>query len=165
MYRLFLWPFLLLLTACSDFSATQAIEAQLAGLRIKPQGEIEALPHLPKILKITDTYLPTRDPFIPVNHSSNHPKQSVPNLNRSLTALEKWDVAQLSFRGSMQRGKNLRALIITPDKQLITVVKGDRMGKNHGTITHLDKESITLVEIISSGSEWQERKHIINLSR
>ncbi|HKM16555.1 MAG TPA: pilus assembly protein PilP [Marinospirillum sp.] len=165
MYRFLLSPFLLLLIACSDSAATQAIEAQLAGLRIKPQGEIEALPHLPKILKITDTYLPARDPFLPVNNSINNLKLSVPNLNRPLTVLEQWDVAQLSFRGSMQRGKSLRAFIITPDKQLVTVVKGDRMGKNHGTIVHLDKESITLVEIISSGSEWQERKHIINLSR
>lgn len=163
MYRLFLLPISLLLMACNN-SSTPTIKAQLAELRIKPQGEIEALPHLPKILKTTDTYLPARDPFLPVNSSSNL-KVSVPNLTPPLTVLEQWDVAQLSFRGSMQRGKSLRAIIITPDKQLITVVKGDRLGKNHSIITHLDKKSITLVEITSSDSKWQEKEHTLHLSR
>lgn len=175
MCRLFLLPLLLLLIACSDQAQTQAIEAQLAGLRIKPQGQIETLPRFPETVKATYTHLPTRDPFFPVknltsnhlisNHLTNRLEPLGPDLNRPPSALEKWDLAQLSFRGSMQRGKSISGLVITPDKQLVSVKKGDHIGKNHGIITHLDKKSITLVEIIPSGSEWQKREKIINLSR
>lgn len=159
--------------ACND-AAKPHIEAQLAELRIQPQGQIEPLPHLPTLVKTADTYLHTRNPFFAVKYTTKHttnshttsqPKKLNTDLNNPPNALEAWDLTQLSFRGSMQRGKHLWALIITPNQQLISVKTGDRIGKNHSIIKHLDKKSITLIEATASDSKWQEKEHIIHLSR
>ncbi len=167
-------PAALLLTACSDQTKLQALEAQLLELGAKPQGEIEVLPSFSATVKTNLAQLKERDPFLPVKNTANQLdalnvsdalEASSPDLNRLLGLLEKWDLAQLSFSGSMQRGKHLRALIITPDKHLVAVKKGDRMGKNHGIITYLDQTSTTLLELILQGSEWQERKQTINISK
>lgn len=65
----------------------------------------------------------------------------------------------------MQRGKTLRALILAPNQQLVSVAQGDRLGKDHGTIIHLDKTSLTVLELISSDTQRQEKTTTINLSR
>lgn len=158
----FFAPFLL--TACGDKAQIQAVENQLAELRVKPQGQIDSLPVFTSL--VTTSYTPqSRDPFLPIKTTNKSTDITGPDLNRLPSSLEAWDLDELAFRGSMQRSNNLRALIITPNKQLISVTQGDYMGKNHGIITHLDKNSITLVELIPSGNEWQERQQIINLSR
>lgn len=160
-----LLPLTLMLAACSEQANIEAIEAKLAELRNRPQGQIEALPSFPKTVTAKYTQLQERSPFLPVSTAVKKSDFSGPDLNRPISPLEKWDLTQLSYRGSMQRGKSIRALIITPDQQLISVTKGDRMGRNHGIITHLNAQSLTLLELIPSGSEWQEREQIINISK
>lgn len=155
---------LLFLTACGDQAQTEAIEAQLAELRARPQGQLEALPNFPVTLQ-AKYQQQERDPFVPTEISTRSPGLIAPDPNRQRQTLESWDLNQLSFRGSMQRGKDIRALIITPDNQLVSVTLGDRMGKDHGTITHLDKNSLTLRELISTGSEWQEQQQTIYISK
>lgn len=155
---------LVFLTACGDQAQTQAIEAQLAELRTRPQGKIEALPEFPEV--ITAKYQQQdRDPFAPTRNSTRDIGLTAPDFDRQLDTLEEWSLNQLSFRGSMQRGKEIRGLILTPNNQLVSVAKGDRMGKDHGTIIHLNKNSITLRELVSIGSEWHEREQTIELSK
>lgn len=155
---------LVFLTACGDQAQTQAIESQLAKLRAKPQGQIEALPDFPDTVKATYQQQ-ERDPFAPTKKATQNIGLTAPDPNRLLGTLEKWSLSQLSFRGSMQRGDDKRALIVTPDNQLVSVAIGDRMGKDHGTIIHLDQNSLTLSELISSGSEWHQREQTIFISK
>lgn len=161
------------LTACSDPPKLQAIETQLLEISAKPKGETETLPNFftRTTVQANLSQLKKRDPFLPVKNTTNKLEALQfleapgPDLNRLLGLLEEWDLAQLSFSGSMQRGKSTYGLIITPNKQLVAVKQGDRMGKNHGIITYLNQTSITLLELIPHGSEWQERKQIITLSK
>lgn len=169
----FLLTLVALITACGEPANIAAIEAQLKELRRQPQGKIEPLPDFlksnaqkpnPSKLITTKNNQPPRDPFVPfaINVKSN---PLAPNLKRPLGKLEQWDLEQLSFRGRMQRGEDIRALIITPNNQLVTALLGDRMGKNHGTIIHIDKESITLIELVPSGAKWHERQRIMDVSK
>lgn len=155
---------LLLLTACGEQAQMQALETQLAELRARPQGKIEALPDFPVAIKAVYHQQP-RDPFVPTQTSVKNTGLAAPDPNRPLEILEMWDLNQLSFRGTMQKGQEVRALIITPDNRLVTVTLGSRMGKNHGTIIHLDKNSLTLSELITSGSGWHEQEQTIYLSK
>lgn len=164
MHALIILPLFLLLVACGEAEQTTSVEDQLNELRTRPQGKIEALPDFPEAIK-AQYQERARDPFLPTKKSVRNSDLSAPDLNRALDKLEAWDLSQLSLRGTMKRGKKIKALIITPDNQLVSVTKGDRMGKDHGTIIHLDKNSITLRELISSGSEWHEREQTILISK
>lgn len=164
MHGLLLLPLILLLTACGDSTPTTNIEEQLNELRTRPQGQIEPLPDFPETVK-AQYQQQERDPFLPTKNAVRNSGLSAPDLNRPLDRLEAWDLSQLSLRGTMKRGEQIKALIITPDNQLVSVTKGDRMGKDHGTIIHLDKNSITLRELIPSGSEWHEREQTIFISK
>jgi len=164
MYALFILSLLLLLTACGDSTQTPSIEEQLNELRARPQGKIETLPDFPETVKI-QYQQQERDPFLPITKTVKQKDLTAPDLNRPPDMLEAWDLSQLSLRGSMKQGERIKALIITPDNQLVSVSKGDRMGKDHGTIIHIDKNSITLRELISSGSEWHEREQTIFISK
>lgn len=164
MHPALLLPLLLFLVACSDQAQTLSIEAQLAELRARPQGQVEALPEFPEPKK-AKYQQQDRDPFLPSKIATKGSNLAGPDLQRQPGILEQWDLSQLSFRGSMQRGNITRALIITPENQLVSVVKGDHLGKDHGTIIHLDTHSITLRELVSTGSGWQEREQTIYISR
>lgn len=179
-----------LLSACGD-TTTARFETRLLELDTQLELETQTKQGITDLTSFSATLKPylipleARDPFVPINNTvktlesnselfnsaqvnsapSNLKQTASPHLNRPLGSLEVWDLAQLSFSGSMQQGNNLRALIITPDQQLVAVKKGDRMGKNHGTIIHLNQTSITLVELIAYGSDWQERQQTIHIAR
>ncbi|GLR63692.1 pilus assembly protein PilP [Marinospirillum insulare] len=163
MRALLLLALLLLLAACGDSNSTASIEDQLNDLRTRPHGKIEPLPEFPETTK-AQYQQQERDPFLPAKNSVNS-RLAAPDLNRPPTALEAWDLSQLSLRGSMKRGEIIKALVITPDNQLVSVAKGDRMGKDHGTIIHIDKNRILLRELIFSGSEWHEREQTLFISK
>jgi len=164
MRRLLILPLFLFFAACGDTAPTVSIEEKLNELRTRPQGKIEPLPSFPKAVK-AKYQQQERDPFSPSKNAIRNSDLSAPDLNRPLDKLEAWDLSQLSYRGSMKRGELIKALVITPDSQLVAVTKGERMGKDHGTIIHIDKNSITLKELISSGSEWHEREQTIFISK
>ncbi|SFX32427.1 pilus assembly protein PilP [Marinospirillum alkaliphilum] len=166
-------PFILLtaalLSACGDRPKVDQVNARLVELRNSPQGRIEPLPNYPEPLIAEYTQQRQRDPFTPSQLllqtiASSSPL--APDLSRPRTALEQWDLNQLTFRGSMQRGGDIRGLILAPDNQLFTVRTGDKMGRDHGTITHISGSTITLREVVSDISgQWQEREQQLFISR
>lgn len=160
-----------LLSACGDRPKTDQINARLLELRNSPQGRIEPLPQFPEPLTAEYSQQRQRDPFTPSQLQVQLQQIEVtstpaPDMNRPRTALEQWDLDQLSFRGSMQKGSDIRALVMTPDNRLHTVRLGDKMGRDHGTVSHIDPEQITLQELISTRvGQWQEREQYLLISR
>ena len=66
----------------------------------------------------------------------------------------------------MQRGEEVRALILTPERELVTVRVGDYLGRDHGQITAIYSNRITLVERVQDGrGSWQEREQELTFSR
>lgn len=160
----------LLLTGCIEGPRQDLVEARLSELRERPRGRIEPLPEFNEPVRAEYTQQGQRDPFAPpqrlLQQMTVPPGLPAPDLSRPRTPLESWELDQLSYRGSMRRGQDVRALILTPDQQLISVRQGDRMGQNHGTISQITGSSITLRELIADGSgQWREREQTIHLSR
>lgn len=181
-----LFLLLLVLTACSEPAKITALEQQLTQLRAQHNQPNKPLETSPSFKQQTErTFIQPqeeRDPFSPIITSTKAAEQpnktlsskppekpttplTTSNLTLTSSVLEEWTLTELSFRGSMQRGKTLRALILAPNQQLVSVAQGDRLGKDHGTIIHLDKTSLTVLELISSDTQRQEKTTTINLSR
>ena len=87
-----------------------------------------------------------------------------PNLNRPRETLEAYDLEKLHMVGTIQRGKDINALIKAPDGNLYRIKMGGYMGQNFGMVTAISESEITLKEIVEdSGGDWVERTSVLNL--
>lgn len=161
----------LLLSACSDQPRTQEIERKLQEFKDKPSGRIDPLPEFPEPVIARYTQGNQRDPFTPDRRllpQVTAPLDTglAPDPDRRRSPLEQWSLSELSLRGVMQKGNQIRGLVLTPDRQLVTVKEGDFMGRDHGRITAIHSNSIELVELIHDNQGgWQERNQELTLSR
>ena len=158
-------PTILTLCACSGdrFDDLKAwMDTSSAGLkgRIEPLPEVK--PYTPFIYNAFDLV----DPF---NRSKMEVAKKAggglaPNLNRPKETLEAYDLEKLRMVGTLQRGKDLNALIRTPDGNLYRVKMGSYMGQNFGMITAISETDVTLKEIVEdSGGDWIERTSVLAL--
>lgn len=161
------------LLACSPIEDDLRIQKQLYQLRTQPLGQIDPLPYFSEFVLPHYTQDPTqRDPFTPDSAllaaiSKPTPETALaPDLERIRTPLEDLRLDELSLRGIMQRGEKIRALLLTPDGQLVSVSQGDYLGQNHGRIVQLDFRGLTLDErIYLEDKGWQKRQKRLELSR
>lgn len=87
-----------------------------------------------------------------------------PNLNRPKETLEAYDLEKLRMVGTLQQGKEISALIRTPDANLYRVKLGSYLGQNFGMVTAISETDMTLKEIVEdSGGDWVERTSVLNL--
>ncbi|QDQ26617.1 pilus assembly protein PilP [Chitinimonas arctica] len=87
-----------------------------------------------------------------------------PNLSRPKETLEAYDLEKLRMVGTLQKGKEINALIRTPDGNLYRVKMGSYMGQNFGMVTAISDTDITLKEIVEdSGGDWVERTSVLAL--
>jgi len=160
-----------LLSACVDQPRTSQIEQQLQEMRERPSGRIDPVPDFPEAIIPEYNQANQRDPFTPDRALGSQQVLPLdtglaPDPGRTRTSLERWSLSELSLRGTMQKGQQVRALILTPERELVTVSVGDYLGQDHGKITDIRPQSIKLVELIhDSHGSWQEREQEINLSR
>jgi len=100
------------------------------------------------------------DPFRPrkVEPSKSAKGQIQPDLNRRREPLEAFPLDNLKMVGSLQQGKNMFALIRTPDNNLFRVRLKNYIGQNFGLIIELDETGLKLKELVQDGAgEWTER--------
>lgn len=147
------------LAGCSERLDKNKVELKLAELKGLPKGKLEKLPAPPKKIALEYNLGDKRDPFSP-NRTITAPAEEA----GPLSPLEEWDIAQLSFRGVMQKGKQVQALIITPNNQLLTATLGSKIGKNSGEIIYLDSQSLTLKEYIPQGNQLFEQERTLYIS-
>lgn len=88
-----------------------------------------------------------------------------PDRTRAKETLEAYDLEKLRMVGTIQmRGKELNALIRTPDANLYRIKVGSYMGQNFGMVTKITESEITLKEIVEdSGGDWAERTSVLSL--
>lgn len=87
-----------------------------------------------------------------------------PNLNRPRETLELYDLEKLRMVGTLQRGKEVNALIRAPDGNLYRVKVGSYMGQNFGMVTAISEAETSLKEIVEdSGGDWVERTSVLAL--
>lgn len=156
----FILLLLLITTACTDKLDTKKVEQKLAQLKIKPKGRLEELPQAPENIELKYTKGNERDPFHPGNKTTSLTMQTTDETS----PLQEYELGQLSFRGSMQKGDQTYVLILTPDNQLFRVTKGSKLGRNNGEIIHLDRHTITLKEYLPLGSQLFEQERTLYIS-
>ncbi|WP_114417323.1 pilus assembly protein PilP [Marinospirillum perlucidum] len=159
----------LFLNACSQEPRSGYIQDRLSELKERPSGQIAPLPDFPETPTPHYTQGNQRDPFTADRSMSQLLGDTdllAPDPERDRSPLEQWSLEELSLRGIMRRGDHARALILTPTRELVSVRKGDYLGRNHGQIIAINTHSIQLVELIHDGQgNWQERPQELTLSR
>ncbi len=162
------WIFLftiLLATACSQ-ETYEDLETFVKNSGEGLQGKVEPIPEIQPLEHFTYEAFEIPDPFSsrknkPEKTDQNEPR---PDLKRVKEALEGFPLENLTMVGSLQRGKQVFALIKAPDKTVHRVRTGNYLGQNFGLITGISEREVTLKEIIrDSGDEWVERVGVLML--
>lgn len=74
-----------------------------------------------------------------------------PTHNRKQMPLERYPLEQLSMKGILGGGKQLWALIYTPEGQLFKIREGHYIGLNSGKVLRVSQKSIEIEEVLPDG--------------
>jgi len=161
----YLSSFVLLgLVACSSPDITD-LTVYIEETRKAQKGRIEPLPQFKPFGLYEYNANKYRDPFITWVDSSESRKTVTriskgpqPNFNRRKELLEKFPLDALRMVGMLSRKEGQWAIVKAPDGMVYRVQKGNYIGQNHGKITLLQEEGISLTELLPDGlGGWQER--------
>jgi type IV pilus assembly protein PilP len=133
-----------------------------------PRGRIPPLPEAKPYEPFTYNAFDVVDPFKP--RKIEPPKAAVsaggvlPDFNRRREPLEAYPLENLKMVGTLQKQKDMYALIKTPDNNLFRVQSGNFLGQNFGRITNITESNIKLKEIVQdSGGSWEEKDQTLQL--
>ena len=124
------------------------------------RARIDPLPKVDPYEPFVYNQAELEDPFRPrkIEPTKAAKGQIQPDLNRRREPLEAFPLDNLKMVGSLQQGKNLFALIRTPDNNLFRVRLNNYIGQNFGLIIELDETGLKLKELVQDGAgEWTER--------
>jgi type IV pilus assembly protein PilP len=139
-----------------DLKQFVADTESVAGTRAR----IEPLPKVDPYEPFVYNQAELEDPFRPrkIEPTKAAKGQIQPDLNRRREPLEAFPLDNLKMVGSLQQGKNMFALIRTPDNNLFRVRLKNYIGQNFGLIIELDETGLKLKELVQDGAgEWTER--------
>ncbi|MEM8594438.1 MAG: pilus assembly protein PilP [Pseudomonadota bacterium] len=87
-----------------------------------------------------------------------------PDESRQKEYLEQFDVADLTFVGTMSKSNKAWALVKDPESKIHRVTKGNYLGQNYGRIKSIGEDSIVLLEVIPNGvNGWLQRPFNLSL--
>lgn len=164
-----------LLSACSS-GGINDLESFVAQVKSENPGKVEPLPELKPFEKYTYTanIEELRDPFITwetINPTAEKAKGSgdpsgvSPDGGRTRETLESYPLETLTMMGTLEYSNEYWGLIKAPDGIVYRVKSGNYIGQNHGKITKVDGEIISLTEIVSDGlGGWKNRTTELTLA-
>lgn len=126
-----------------------------------PHGHIPPLPQVKPYEPFVYNAFDITDPFRP--RKIEQPKTAKgsglqPDFNRRREPLEAFPLENLKMVGTLQRKKEIYAIIITPQKNLFRVTVGNHVGQDFGRIISISESTIKLKELVQDGSgNWEER--------
>lgn len=138
------------------------LERFVAETKQKHQGRVEPLPDFAQYESFAYSETDLRDPFKPhVDAVSESPASSGgprPSDQRRREVLESFPLDALRMVGILQQSDTSWALVQDPDGTIHRVQPGNYAGQNHGKITGISENQISLVELIPDGiSGWMQR--------
>lgn len=159
MIRLFyyLWYVLfVMVSACSEGTYSdleEFVHKSEEGLR----GKVDPLPQIKSFAQFNYEAFNIPDPFNAQKNSKKH-NTLQPDLKRRKEALENFPLENLTMVGTLQRNKQIFALVRSPDNTVHRVKVGNYLGQNFGLITNISETEVKLKEIIQdSANDWAER--------
>ncbi|MBK7353195.1 MAG: pilus assembly protein PilP [Nitrosomonas sp.] len=129
-------------------------------------GTVEPLPEIKTIAYFTYAAFELPSPFSPRKNNQVKENQGSiqPDFKRRKEVLESFPLENLAMVGTLQRGRQIYALIKAPDSSLHRVKIGNYLGQNFGLITGISEAEIKLREIIQdSASDWTEHPSTLML--
>jgi type IV pilus assembly protein PilP len=128
-----------------------------------PRGKVEPLPevrqYIPYIFNAAGD-LP--DPFQPRKATSSrgdNQSKLQPDLKRPREALENFPLENLKYVGTLNKGRQIVALINAPDGQVYQVTVGNYVGQNYGIITKITPDELLVKEVVQDlVGDWTERQ-------
>ncbi|WP_075878681.1 pilus assembly protein PilP [Vreelandella massiliensis] len=161
----------LMLAGCADANMAQ-LKQKLADIREAPgsQPMIE-IPRVPDYEPLPYRYSDARSPFLApdavVENTFTQPGDSelAPNQERSPEPLERYALQELQLVGTLQMGQRQRALIRTPDEEVVSVGVGNYVGSNYGRISRITEQRIDIKErVFTQRQGWQVRDAALTLA-
>ena len=150
----------LLLTACNE--DMNDLKLFVSETKQKSSGNVDPIPEFQIYQGFAYDQKKLRDPFKPIpklaSRSNNSDDGAQPDNVRRKEALELFPLDSLKMVGVLQQNIIQWGLIKAPDGTIHRVLKGNHAGKNHGVITAVADEKITMTELIPDGlGNWVKR--------
>ncbi|GAB3319815.1 pilus assembly protein PilP [Haliea atlantica] len=159
-----------LLAGCGseDFSD---LDAFMDEKRSRPGGIIAPIPTFQAYDPFAYSAMALRSPFDrPVEVRDVTQLKAIsavkPDESRPKEFLEQFTFDSLAMVGTLERGGTQWALVRDPQGGVHRVTLGNYLGRNHGKVVELSETYVSVVEIVSDGTEdgWVERPRTIELS-
>lgn len=157
------WP--LLLSGCAD-AQLGGLAQQLEQIRQAPGVQKPlVVPHVPEYQPVAYVHGDKRSPFLAPEAvaSLSVPTQTVnyelaPDTSREKEPLERFSLQELQLVGMLKMNDRQRALIRTPEGDVMSVSEGNYIGPDYGRIVRIDDTHIDINErIFNQTSGWQIR--------
>ncbi len=160
---------LMILTGCSREGKHADLHQFMEDARMKPSGEIEALPVFPPYKTTSYAAVALRSPFdtpvLLVDEKFGGGKKAVkPDEGRKKEYLEGFNFAALSMVGTLQQHGTMWALLDDGDGGVHRVKENNFVGRNHGKIVTVTESRVDVIEIVPDGKGgWVERPRALTL--
>lgn len=130
------------------------------------RGKIEPIPELQPYEAFSFDPTAVIDPFKPRKVDVGRANSiKGPDMTRRREALEAFPLEKIRMVGTVQKGKDLVALVRTDDNRVFQVRKGNYVGQNFGVVTSISETEIALRELFQDGAgEWTEKVSRIGLT-
>lgn len=154
-----------LVSACAD-SGHEDLQEFVKNAGAGMQGKVDPLPEILPLQQFVYQAFEIPDPFSTSKNKQDSTSQNElkPDLKRQKEALENYALENLSMVGTLQKGRQIFALVKTPDNKVYRVKNGNYLGHNYGLVTVISEEKITLKEMIQdSGNAWIEQVGALRL--
>jgi len=167
---LILAAIMVLLVGCSsdDF---RDLDEFMAEKRVRPAGVIAPIPAFKDYQAFAYSATTIRSPFErPLAVREVAQLQSIatvrPHPERPKEFLEQFELESLLMVGTMQRGGKNWTLVQDPEGGIHRVGVSNYLGRNHGRVVEMAPTFLSVIEIVSDGSEggWVERPRTIMLA-
>lgn len=149
------------------------LEQWVAEVKQRPGGRIEPLPQAQPYENYVYGVADQRSPFMPDTPTGMQGESGEgesgdgiqPDFNRNREFLEEFPLDSLDMVGTVVTSKDeLYGLVRTPDGDVYRVQTGNYLGQNHGRITDIGEQEISLIEIVPDGlGGWMERDASVEL--
>ncbi|MEO8738924.1 MAG: pilus assembly protein PilP [Casimicrobiaceae bacterium] len=155
----------LLVAACGGESH-QDLRAWMQDQGKGVKGKLDPLPQVKPYEPFTYNAFDLPDPFKPRKiEPARGGSKLAPDLNRRKEPLESFPLESLQMVGTLQRGKNIYALVRTTDKDIYQIRIGNYMGQNFGVVVQISDGDVQVRELVQDGAgDWTERSSTIQLA-
>jgi type IV pilus assembly protein PilP len=146
-----------MLSACGQGQRATDLETFMA-TEVNPNKPLPALPSVapPEDFVYDPGEIP--DPFKPrILKPTKSGGAFQPDLNRPKEPLERFPLENLQMMGTLKKEGQIVVLIRSPEGEVYSLHKGNRLGLNFGQITRILDNSIEIKETVQDGmGDWVE---------